>query len=120
MVVLRWFLAALLLWGVFTGAAALLLPFTSDDGVGAHVPALGLILIAACSWGMVRLTSARWLFTALLVWGLFTGVAYALVPLFADRGDLLTSAVGVVLIVFCAWGILRVEPHTGRRAPQPD
>jgi len=120
MVVLRWVLAALLLWGVFTGAAALLLPFTSDEGVGIETPVLGVALIAACSWGMARLTSARWLLTALLIWGLFTGIAYLLVPLLVGRGTMLTTGVGVLLIVLCGWGLLRVEPRVDHRAPQPD
>jgi hypothetical protein len=120
MVVIKWLLVAALIWALFIGVGAVLVPFTSDEDVALQTPIAGFAVIAAASWGIARLTSAGWLVTALLVWGLFTGIAYALVPLLVDRGSALTTGIGVLLVVACGWALLRVEPRLSRRAAQPD
>lgn len=120
MVVLKWLLIAALVWALFIGVGAVLLPFTSDEHVALYTPVAGFAVIAASSWGIARLTSTGWVVTVLLVWGLFTGVAYALVPVLVGRGTTLTTVVGVLLIALCGWALLRVEPRLSRRAEQPD
>jgi dipeptide/tripeptide permease len=57
----------------------------------------------------------RWLGIALLIWGLFTGLAYVMTPFLTDHrwGDDRTTAVGAGLIVVCAVALLRVGPNFG-------
>lgn len=55
---------------------------------------------------------AKWLLTILLAYGLFTGVAYVLVPVVTDgRGNTTTLLIGVVLLVACGAGLLRIDPR---------
>jgi hypothetical protein len=114
MVVFKWLLVAALVWALFIGVGAVLVPLTSDQDVAIHTPVIGFVVIAAASWGIARLTAAGWLVTILLVWGLFTGIAYALVPLLVGAGNALTTGIGALLIVACGWALLRVEPRLGR------
>lgn len=63
------------------------------------------------------MTALRWLIAALLVWGLFTGLAYALVPLVTNGwGNTVTVLIGVMLVLICAAGLLRFDPR--RKKPQ--
>lgn len=52
----------------------------------------------------------KWLLAAFLVWGLFTGILYAIAPLVSDRGNLLFVGIGVGLILGCGLGLLRLFP----------
>jgi hypothetical protein len=64
------------------------------------------------------MTAVRWIGIALLVWGLFTGIAYVLTPLLTDGwGNGLSTAVGVALIVACGYGLFRLDP---RQTPSSD
>ena len=53
----------------------------------------------------------RWLATGLLVWGLFTGIAYVLVPLLTEGwGNDVSTLAGLALIGFCGAALLRLDP----------
>jgi len=53
----------------------------------------------------------RWLAIALLIWGLFIGIAYAIAPLVSPgRGSVLFELIGVALVVGCGFGLLRLRP----------
>ena len=54
----------------------------------------------------------RWTIFALLVWGLFIGIAYALVPLLTDGwGNGVSFVGGLALIGLCSVGLLRLDPR---------
>jgi hypothetical protein len=56
----------------------------------------------------------KWLLAGLLVWGVFTGLAFALAPLLVSgKGNLVSSLAGVVLVLFCCFGLLKLP--LGRR-----
>jgi hypothetical protein len=56
----------------------------------------------------------RWLLTAVLIWGLFTGIAYALVPIMTDGwGNEMSFVAGLALIGLCGGGLLRLDPRRG-------
>jgi len=58
------------------------------------------------------MTAFRWIAAGVLVWGLFTGIAYALTPVLTDGwGNGLSTAAGLVLIVACCLGLLRLDPR---------
>jgi hypothetical protein len=60
----------------------------------------------------IPVTVSRWLAAGLLVWGLFTGITYALTPLLTDGwGNGLSTASGVVLIVVCGALLVRLDPR---------
>ena len=53
---------------------------------------------------------SKWLALALLLWGLFTGIAYATAPLVTDRwGNDLSTLAGIALILLCGAGLLRLD-----------
>jgi hypothetical protein len=55
---------------------------------------------------------AKWLLALLLGYGLFVGIAYILVPVITDGwGNPTTFLVGVVLLIACAAGLLRLDPR---------
>jgi hypothetical protein len=55
---------------------------------------------------------AKWVLTILLAYGLFTGIAYVLVPVLTDGwGNTTTVLIGVLLLAGCAVGLLRVDPR---------
>jgi hypothetical protein len=55
----------------------------------------------------------RWIVAGLLVWGLFTGIAYVLVPLMTDGwGNDLTVMIGVALVAVCSALLLRFDPRS--------
>jgi hypothetical protein len=55
---------------------------------------------------------AKWVLTILLAYGLFTGIAYVLVPVLTDGwGNTTTVLIGVLLLAACAVGLLRVDPR---------
>ena len=55
----------------------------------------------------------RWIVAGLLVWGLFTGIAYVLVPLMTDGwGNDLTVMIGVALAAVCSALLLRFDPRS--------
>jgi hypothetical protein len=59
------------------------------------------------------MATVRWIVAGLLVWGLFTGIAYVLVPLMTDGwGNELSFAVGLVLIGVCGTLLLRFDPRS--------
>ncbi len=46
------------------------------------------------------------------MWGLFTGIAYALTPLLTDGwGNEVGTFAGLALIVACGLGLLRLDPR---------
>jgi hypothetical protein len=54
----------------------------------------------------------RWIAFGLLIWGLFTGLAYVLVPVLTEGwGNDLSFAVGCALIGLCAAGLLQLDPR---------
>jgi hypothetical protein len=54
----------------------------------------------------------QWIVAGLLVWGLFTGIAYVLVPVLTDGwGNALSFIAGLVLIGLCSAGLLRLDPR---------
>jgi hypothetical protein len=54
----------------------------------------------------------RWLGIVVLLFGLWTGVIYAVAPLVAPgHGNATFSAIEVILISLCAWGLLRLQPR---------
>jgi hypothetical protein len=54
----------------------------------------------------------RWLAAGLLLWGLFAGIAYVLVPLLTDGwGNQWSFVAGLVLIGLCSAGLLRLDPR---------
>lgn len=58
------------------------------------------------------MTAVRWLVAGLLVWGLFTGIAYVLVPVVTDGwGNGVSLLAGLVLIGICAAGLLKLDPR---------
>jgi len=58
-------------------------------------------------------SALRWIFTGLLAWGLFTGIAYVLTPLVTDGwGNSVSSAGGLVLTAVCAAGLLAFDPRS--------
>lgn len=71
-----------------------------------------LKIYGACNGG--NMTALKWLIAVLLAWGLFTGIAYALVPLLTDGwGNQWSFLVGVLLIVLCCAGLLQFNPRRG-------
>lgn len=55
---------------------------------------------------------AKWLLALVLGYGLFTGIAYVLVPVVTDgRGNTTTLLVGIGLLIACAVGLLRLDPR---------
>jgi len=60
------------------------------------------------------MTALRWTAVVLLVWGLFTGIAYVLVPLLTDGwGNEWSAFAGLVLIALCGALLLRIDPRRG-------
>ena len=60
------------------------------------------------------MSALRWILAGLLIWGLFTGIAYLLTPLMTDGwGNGTSTAVGAVLAVACAAGLLKLDPRRG-------
>ena len=58
------------------------------------------------------MAAARWIAAALLVWGLFTGMAYVLVPVLTDGwGNEWSLVAGFALIVVCGGALLRFDPR---------
>ena len=56
----------------------------------------------------------RWIVAAVLLFGLFTGIAYVLVPVLTDGwGNELSFAVGVALIVCCGAALFHFDPRQG-------
>jgi len=56
---------------------------------------------------MRRSSVLRWLGIAILLYGLFVGISYVLAPLVSPvHGDVMLTALGVVLIGFCGAGLL--------------
>jgi hypothetical protein len=54
----------------------------------------------------------RWVLAVLLAWGLFTGIAYVLVPVLTEGwGNDMSFVAGIALIAFCSAGILRIDPR---------
>jgi hypothetical protein len=54
-----------------------------------------------------RSSALRWLGIAVLLYGLFIGISYALAPLVSPgHGNAMFSALGVVLIGLCGAGLL--------------
>lgn len=52
----------------------------------------------------------RWVAAALLIWGLFVGIAYAIVPLVSPgRGSAQFELIGVALVAGCGFGLLRLR-----------
>ena len=63
-----------------------------------------------CRWKDMR--ALRWIVVGLLVWGLFTGIAYVLVPLLTDGwGNEVSFVAGLALIGLCTIGLLRLDPR---------
>jgi hypothetical protein len=57
--------------------------------------------------------AVRWIVAGLLVWGLFTGIGYVLVPLMTDGwGNDLTPVIGLALIAVCSALLLRFDPRS--------
>jgi hypothetical protein len=51
----------------------------------------------------------RWIVIALLIWGLFAGIGYALAPLLTDGwGSTRSVVAGIALILGCGIGLLRI------------
>ena len=62
---------------------------------------------------MAGMTAVRWLVAALLVWGLFTGTAYVLIPLLTDGwGNGVSFTIGLALIAICGALLLRFDPRS--------
>ncbi len=56
--------------------------------------------------------AAKWLVAILLGYGLFTGIAYVLVPVVTDGwGNTTTLLIGLALLVVCGAGLLRLDPR---------
>jgi hypothetical protein len=57
----------------------------------------------------------KWLVSALLLWGLFIGISYLVVPaVTSGHGNGTTLVIGIALIVGCAFGLLRLFPRHPR------
>lgn len=51
----------------------------------------------------------KWVLAGLLAWGVFTGLAFALAPLLVPgKGNILSSLVGVALMLLCGFGLLKL------------
>jgi hypothetical protein len=62
-------------------------------------------------------TVLRWIAVVLLAWGLFTGVAFVLVPLVTNGwGNTASFFAGVGLIVTCGAGLIHIEPRRARHS----
>ena len=54
----------------------------------------------------------KWLVAILLGYGLFTGIAYVLVPVVTDGwGNTTTLLIGLALLVVCGASLLRLDPR---------
>ena len=54
----------------------------------------------------------RWTGFALLIWALFTGIAYALVPILTDGwGNQSTTFIGLGLIIVSGAALTRFDPR---------
>lgn len=60
------------------------------------------------------MAAVRWLMAGLLIWGLFTGIAYVLVPVLTDGwGNTASLVAGFGLIAICGGILLRFDPRDG-------
>ena len=85
-------------------------PYGPEPSVGSNGTLKGR-LCPADSEGMQAL---RWVVAGLLMWGLFTGIAYVLVPVLTDGwGNDSTPLIGIALIAVCSVGLLKVDPRRG-------
>lgn len=57
------------------------------------------------------MTAVKWIVAVLFAWGLFTGIAFVLVPLATSGwGNTVSFFAGVGLILVCGAGLIRIEP----------
>jgi hypothetical protein len=60
----------------------------------------------------MAMRTLRWIAAGLLMWGLFTGIGFVLVPVLTDGwGNTASLLAGVGLIVVCVVALLRLDPR---------